>query len=148
MKRLHSHISVTDMEESIRFYTAVFGVAPQIVMPNYAKWMLDEPSVNFAIFQRGEKVGLSHLHTEVKTGDELSEMQTRLEKAALPFKEQIQQACCYATSDKYWTVDPQGIAWELFNALDSIPTFNKSASNDEASNARCVSSAPAEKCCA
>lgn len=148
MKRLHAHISVTDMVESVRFYTAVFGIAPKMVMPDYAKWMLDEPSVNFAISQRGEKAGLSHLRIEVNTDNELSEMHTRLEKAALPFKEQIQQACCYATSDKYWTVDPQSIAGELFNALASIPTFPKSASIDEASNARSVSPAPAEKCCA
>lgn len=146
MKRLHAHISVTDITESIRFYTAVFGIEPTVVKPDYAKWMLDEPSVNFAISKRGEQTGINHLGIQVQSAEELSEIHARLKKAALPFKEQIHEACCYASSDKYWMVDPQGIAWELFNTLESIPTFN-TAGNDEASSACCAPSTPKEQCC-
>lgn len=131
MERLHAHVSVMDMAESIHFYSALFGSQPTVLKEDYAKWTLDEPRVNFVISQRGERVGLSHLGTHVESAKELLKMHIRLENAALPFKEEIHQACCYATSDKYWTIDPQGIAWALFNSLESIATFNKSVRKAE-----------------
>lgn len=147
MKRLHGHVSVMDMAESIHFYSAVFGSQPTVLKEDYAKWMLDEPRVNFAISQRGERVGLSHLGTHIESAKELLEMQIHLENAALPFKEEIHQACCYATSDKYWTIDPQGIAWALFSSLESIATFNKSVSKADRSSCCGTEPATASGCC-
>lgn len=140
MKRLHVHVSVTDLAESIRFYNALFSAEPTVVKPDYAKWMLDDPRVNFAISQRAQHVGLDHLGIQVESDAELSEMNARLEAAALPVAEQIGTACCYAKSDKYWTVDPQGIAWESFHTLDNVPTFG-TAPAGEGQSACCAPAA-------
>ena len=110
MKRLHVHVSVENLAESIRFYSALFASEPTVSKDDYAKWMLDDPRVNFAISERGHKVGLDHLGVQVESEEELGEMQERLAGAGLPMDEQIGTHCCYAKSDKYWTVDPQGIA--------------------------------------
>ncbi|AOI68807.1 ArsI/CadI family heavy metal resistance metalloenzyme [Burkholderia ubonensis] len=126
MKRLHIHLSVEDLAASIRFYSALFASQPTVEKADYAKWMLDDPRVNFAISQRGAAPGLDHLGVQVENESELAEMHTRLSSAALPVDEQIGTACCYARSDKYWTVDPQGIAWETYQTLGEVPTFGES----------------------
>ena len=133
MKRMHVHVSVTDLDESIRFYSTMFAAEPAVVKPDYAKWMLDDPRVNFAISQRGAAIGLNHLGLQVESGDELAEMHARLEKLQGDLTEETGAACCYAKSDKYWATDPQGIAWETFHTLDSIPVF----SDHEASKDAC-----------
>jgi len=125
MKRLHIHIAVDDLEQNIRFYNALFKTEPSLLETDYAKWMLDDPRVNFAISSRGRKPGLDHLGIQVESGEELEAIQHALQDAALPVAEQKQAACCYAQSDKYWTVDPQGIAWEAFHSLGSIPMFGE-----------------------
>ncbi|AZQ49632.1 ArsI/CadI family heavy metal resistance metalloenzyme [Burkholderia cenocepacia] len=142
MKRLHIHLSVEDLAASIRFYSALFANQPTVEKADYAKWMLDDPRVNFAISQRGAAPGLDHLGVQVENESELAEMHTRLSSAALPVDEQIGTACCYARSDKYWTVDPQGIAWETYQTLGEVPTFGESrhASPTE-------SNADASACC-
>jgi len=141
MKRLHVHVSVEDLAESIRFYSALFASGPTATKEDYAKWMLDDPRVNFAISKRGHKVGLDHLGVQVESEAELDEMHARLADAELPMDAQIGTNCCYAKSDKYWTVDPQGIAWESYHTLDSIPTFGESRSEGTAS--ACCSPTPA-----
>lgn len=123
MKRFHIHIAVSDLEQSIGFYSALFQAEPSVVESDYAKWMLDDPRINFAISARGCKAGLDHLGLQVESEAELEAVQQGLAAAALPVVEQKQAACCYAESDKYWTVDPQGIAWEAFHSLNKIPTF-------------------------
>ncbi len=123
MKRFHVHMAVSNLSESIGFYTAMFAAEPSITKPDYAKWMLDDPRINFAISQRGAKIGLDHFGLQTDSGDELEELNHRLANAALPVEEQKNASCCYAQSDKYWTVDPQGIAWEAFHSLATIPTF-------------------------
>lgn len=139
MKRLHIHISVINLAESIKFYSALFAAEPTMTKSDYAKWMLENPRVNFAISQRSQKFGLDHLGFQVESSEELAEMNQRLERAALPIEEQTSTACCYAKSDKYWTIDPQGIAWESFHTLDNIPTFNEnSAQNNKPSTACCI----------
>ncbi|OSJ37231.1 glyoxalase/bleomycin resistance/dioxygenase family protein, partial [Bradyrhizobium japonicum] len=100
------------------------------------------PRVNFAISERGHKVGLDHLGVQVESEEELGEMQERLAGAGLPMDEQIGTNCCYAKSDKYWTVDPQGIAWESYHTLDSIPTFGESRTEETASSSACCAPAP------
>lgn len=126
MKRLHIHLSVEDLAASIRFYSALFESQPTVVKTDYAKWMIDDPRVNFAISQRGATPGLDHLGVQVENEAELAEMHERLQGAALPVDAQIGTGCCYARSDKYWTVDPQGVAWETYQTLGNIPTYGES----------------------
>jgi hypothetical protein len=125
MKRFHVHLSVTNLTESIGFYAALFGSEPNVAKPDYAKWMLDDPRINFAISQRGAKAGLDHLGIQVESDDELEALNQQFTQAALPVEEQKDTACCYAKSDKYWAIDPQGIAWEIFNSLTTIPIFGE-----------------------
>jgi catechol 2,3-dioxygenase-like lactoylglutathione lyase family enzyme len=125
VKRLHIHLAVADLAASIRFYSALFASRPTVEKADYAKWMLDDPRVNFAISQRGATPGLDHLGIQVENDAELAEMHARLETAALPLDAQIGTACCYARSDKYWTVDPQGIAWESYHTLADILVFSE-----------------------
>lgn len=135
MKRFHVHVGVANLADSIRFYSALFAVEPTVVKDDYAKWMLEDPRVNFAISQRGAAPGLDHLGVQVENEAELAEMHKRLSGAALPVDEQIGTACCYARSDKYWTVDPQGVAWEAYQTLGDVPTFGESRTALAAENA-------------
>ena len=123
MKRFHVHVAVHDLKQSIRFYSALFGAEPSVEKPDYAKWMLDDPRVNFAISTRGDKAGLDHLGIQAETGDELEEVGSRLAQADVSLQPQKGASCCYAKSDKYWTIDPQGVAWESFHTLDSVPVY-------------------------
>jgi catechol 2,3-dioxygenase-like lactoylglutathione lyase family enzyme len=125
MKRFHVHVAVHDLEQSIRFYSALFGAAPAVTKPDYAKWMLDDPRINFAISKRSSKTGVNHLGLQAEDGAELEEIGTRLADAGVASSAQKGASCCYAKSDKYWTVDPQGVAWESFHTLDSIPVFGQ-----------------------
>ncbi|MEN8106716.1 MAG: ArsI/CadI family heavy metal resistance metalloenzyme [Pseudomonadota bacterium] len=124
MSRLHVHIAVADLETNIRFYTALFGHEPSMHKNDYAKWELTDPAVNFAISSRGRKTGLDHVGIQAGSGEEFAALQARLEAAGIAGAPQEDAACCYAHSDKYWSLDPQGIAWEAFHTLDTIPTFN------------------------
>ena len=127
MKRLHVHVAVHDLEQSIRFYSALFATQPAVKKDDYAKWMLDDPRVNFAISTRGQKPGLDHLGIQAENGAELEEIGSRLAQADVSVLPQKDAACCYAKSDKYWTIDPQGIAWESFHTLDTIPVYGADA---------------------
>jgi len=124
MSRLHVHIAVADLDRNIRYYTALFGAGPSVVKDDYAKWDLADPAVNFAISARGGGEGLDHVGIQADTAGELEELRARLDAAGIAGHEQAGAACCYARSDKYWSLDPQGIAWEAFHTLDGIPTFN------------------------
>lgn len=114
MKRLHVHVSVDDLVGSVTFYTALFGAGPTVSKPDYAKWMLDNPCVNFAISARGGKAGVDHFGIQVETPEELSEVYGRLRQAERPVLEEGATTCCYANSEKAWTSDPQGLLWESF----------------------------------
>ncbi len=114
MKRLHVHVSVDDLGQSIQFYTALFAVPPTVEKPDYAKWMLDDPRVNFAISKRGTPAGLDHFGIQVENQEELHEVYDRLKKADRPVLEQGATTCCYAQSEKSWVADPQGLSWETF----------------------------------
>ncbi len=123
MKRLHVHVAVDDLAASITFYSTMFAAEPTVAKADYAKWMLDDPRVNFAISARGAAPGLNHLGVQVESGEELAEMNARLRKLDADVVEEMGTACCYARSDKYWATDPTGIAWETYHTLDSIPVF-------------------------
>jgi hypothetical protein len=114
MKRMHVHVSVEDLRQSIGFYCALFDAEPTVLKPDYAKWMLDDPRVNFAISARGRNAGLDHLGIQVEDKTELHEVYDRLHRAGGNVVEQGQTSCCYAKSEKSWIDDPSGIAWETF----------------------------------
>jgi hypothetical protein len=123
MKRFHVHVAVNELSESVRFYSSIFAAEPTVLRDDYAKWMLEDPRINFAISKRGRQPGLNHLGFQVESDSELRDQRGRLETADASLVEQTGQACCYAKSDKYWVTDPQGIAWETFHTLESIPVF-------------------------
>jgi len=123
MKRFHIHVSVPSIPESIRFYSQLFGSAPTVEKTDYAKWMLDDPRVNFAISTDRQPVGINHLGFQVDTDEELHGMKGRLLAADARLIQENEQPCCYARSDKYWVTDPTGIAWETFHTLGAIPVY-------------------------
>ena len=123
MKRFHLHVSVKDLDESIRFYSTLFAAEPTILAADYAKWMLEDPRVNFAISTRHQPVGVNHLGFQVDSNEELRSMHAQLEAADRRLIQEDAQPCCYARSDKYWVTDPTGIAWETFHTLGSIPVY-------------------------
>ena len=140
MKRFHVHVAVSDLNQSIRFYSTLFAAEPTVLKEDYAKWQLDDPRVNFAISTRATKVGVDHLGIQAENGDDLENLGSRLAQADVAITDQKGASCCYAKSDKYWTLDPQGIAWESFHTLESAPVYGKDA------GAREVQAKPA--CCA
>ena len=126
MKRFHVHVSVDDLDANIRFYSTVFGMPPTVLKEDYAKWMVDDPRINFAISKRGLKPGVDHLGMQVESEAELASLREQVAAAEIPALDQVNTVCCYARSDKYWITDPQGIAWETFHTLDSVPVYGES----------------------
>jgi catechol 2,3-dioxygenase-like lactoylglutathione lyase family enzyme len=114
MKRLHVHVSVKNLDASVRFYSQLFAAEPAVRKPDYAKWMLEDPRVNFAISQRDGKPGVQHLGIQVEDRAELAQVYERLQRAEGPVIEEGETTCCYAHSEKSWINDPQGIQWETF----------------------------------
>jgi len=123
MKRLHVHIGVENLDSSRHYYTALFGTEPTKEKDDYLQWLLDDPFVNFAISSGRNRVGLNHLGIQVDSDDELSLIEDRLVKANLIGEKQEEAQCCYATSKKYWSEDPQGVIWENYNTMDQIEYF-------------------------
>jgi lactoylglutathione lyase len=143
MKRFHVHVAVDDLAKNIRFYSTVFAQEPTVVKEDYAKWMLEDPRVNFAISQRGSSAGINHLGLQVESDEELSEIHARLEKADGQIVSEEGVSCCYARSNKHWITDPQGIAWETFRSLGAVPLFDGGEPIAHASGA-----GEASACCA
>src|SRR5437870_4459661 len=115
MKRFHVHVTVDDLAQSVRFYSTLFAVEPTVLKPDYAKWMLEDPRVNFAISTgAGHSAGISHLGIQAEDEGELGEIYDRLAEAERPIVEEKATTCCYARSDKQWIADPQGVPWETF----------------------------------
>lgn len=127
MKRFHVHVAVADLAQSIQFYSTLFNTEPGVKKDDYAKWMLDDPRINFAISTRGREPGLDHLGIQVEDSDDLQEISLRLKAAQQPILEQEQTTCCYAKADKAWAHDPQGIAWESFYTTDTATTYGEDA---------------------
>jgi catechol 2,3-dioxygenase-like lactoylglutathione lyase family enzyme len=125
VKRFHIHVSVHDLAQSIRFYSTLFGAEPSRVQADYAKWMLEDPRVNFAISTHRQPAGVNHLGFQVDSAEELSALHGQLEAADARLIQENEQACCYARSDKYWVTDPTGIAWETFHTLGNIPVYGE-----------------------
>ena len=130
MKRLHVHLHVGDLSQSIRFYSTLFAAEPTVVKDDYAKWILDDPRVNFALSQRpGRVVGISHLGIEAEDETELAEIYQRLVRAEGPRVEEKGATCCYARSDKQWVTDPQGVPWETFFTYGEATVYGESSLN-------------------
>jgi predicted enzyme related to lactoylglutathione lyase len=154
MKRMHVHVAVEDLQRSIGFYSALFAVQPSVIKSDYAKWMLDDPRVNFAISTRGRQPGLDHLGIQVENKDELKEVYARLHQAGGTVLEQGQTSCCYAKSEKAWLDDPAGIAWETFFTTGGGTDYGDGTGERDArvahAKACCVPEAaptPASACC-
>lgn len=141
MKRFHVHVAVADLEQSIQFYSTFFNTAPTVKKDDYAKWMLDDPRINFAISTRGREPGLDHLGIQVDDGEDLKEISLRLKQAEQPVLEQEQTTCCYAKADKIWVHDPQGIAWESFYTTGTATTYGEDAVLPLQNNSACCAPA-------
>lgn len=144
MKRLHVHVGVDDLGASIRFYSTLFAVEPTVAKADYAKWMLDDPRVNFAISQGQAKRGIEHLGIQVESAEELREVHARLRAAGGPVLEDGATTCCYARSEKSWIADPQGVVWETFHTTGDAVAYGDSPALEQLAS----DSAAAEACCA
>jgi catechol 2,3-dioxygenase-like lactoylglutathione lyase family enzyme len=146
MKRMHIHVGVENLEQSIRFYSALFGAPPKKTKPDYAKWMVDDPRINFAISVRTGKSGVDHLGLQVDDDSELVELRERFRSADLSLFDEGETECCYARSDKSWIEDPSGVAWEAYRTMADAEVF---ASHKATVEAACC--APKDKvqavCC-
>lgn len=131
MKRLHVHVAVADLGQSIRFYSTLFGTKPSVTKEDYAKWMLEDPRVNFAISTRGKRLGLDHLGIQTEGREELVEIAQRLKSAEVTTQDQASTRCCYSQSTKTWSTDPQGIAWESFYTFGDSTTYGEGAPQDQ-----------------
>jgi hypothetical protein len=140
MKRFHVHVNVDQLDSSIRFYTTLFGVDPSVVKSDYAKWMLDDPRVNFAISSRGRASGVDHLGLQAESADELTAIGARLHTADAVALVEKGATCCYAHSDKFWAEDPQGVRWESFHTHGEATTYT-SAPSDTAATSCCAPAA-------
>ena len=152
MKRLHVHVAVEDLAKSIGFYSTLFGARPVVLKDDYAKWMLDDPRVNFAISDRSRLTGVDHLGIQVESGEELAELAGRLKAAGEVTRDQEATTCCYARSDKAWVNDPGGLRWETFHTLGEATSYGEDepgvalAAPTAASRAP-DAKAPARGCC-
>ncbi len=146
MKRFHVHLHVDDLTASIGFYARLFAAEPARIESDYAKWMLEDPPLNFAISTRGAKPGIDHLGFQTDDASELAALKARAEAADMALLDEGETTCCYARSEKHWVTDPQGIAWEHFHTLGNIPVFNEAPAAAAASASACCAPAatPAE----
>jgi catechol 2,3-dioxygenase-like lactoylglutathione lyase family enzyme len=138
MSRFHVHLNVTDLDTSIRFYTQLFAAEPTVLKPDYAKWMLEDPRVNFAISTTGRAPGIDHLGLQVDHRDELSALGVRLDAAGGTVVPEDAAVCCYARSDKLWTEDPQGTRWETFHTVGEATTYYAGESACATDGAACT----------
>ena len=144
MKRFHVHVGVTDLDQSISFYSSLFGAAPSVTKPDYAKWMLDDPRVNFAISSEQHAAkGIEHLGIQAESDGELADVYGRLQSAGRPVLEEGATTCCYATSEKSWVSDPDGVVWEAFLTNGEATVYGDSPALDAMST-----KAAASNCCA
>jgi catechol 2,3-dioxygenase-like lactoylglutathione lyase family enzyme len=156
MKRLHVHVAVEDLSRSIGFYSTLFGAAPVVLKADYAKWMLDDPRVNFAISDRAGVAGVDHLGIQVESSEELTELAGRLKAAGEVTRDQEATTCCYAQSDKAWVNDPSGLRWETFRTFGEATAYGEDEPGAEhgVQKAACCApakaaraAAPATACC-
>jgi catechol 2,3-dioxygenase-like lactoylglutathione lyase family enzyme len=144
MKRFHAHVIVNDLDSSVRFYSTLFGTEPAVLKADYAKWMLDDPRVNFAITAGAAVTGLDHLGLQVDSDEELAIIAERLDAAGRSVVKQENATCCYARGNKGWASDPSGISWETFHTFGESTVYG----NDLAPHPAASRPQDAESCCA
>jgi catechol 2,3-dioxygenase-like lactoylglutathione lyase family enzyme len=137
MKRFHVHVNVEQLDRSIAFYTTLFGSSPSVIKPDYAKWMLEDPRVNFAISQRDRAPGVDHLGLQAENENELADIGQRLQAADAIALAEKATTCCYAHSDKYWAEDPQGVRWESFHTHGEATSYSAPVSSTGKSDSCC-----------
>jgi catechol 2,3-dioxygenase-like lactoylglutathione lyase family enzyme len=152
MKRFHAHVRVDDLESSVHFYSTLFGTAPTVLKTDYAKWMLDDPRINFAITAGSNSPGLDHLGLQVESDKDLATIASRLDAAGQQVARQENAACCYARGNKGWVSDPNGISWETFHTFGESTVYGSDVaprlSNEKpAASESCCSPAPTGACC-
>jgi catechol 2,3-dioxygenase-like lactoylglutathione lyase family enzyme len=147
MSRLHVHLHVRDFEQSIRFYTTLFNTEPARREAGYAKWMLDDPKVNFAISVGGETPGVGHLGIQVDSAEELAVVSARAQEAAGAILVERGARCCYATGDKAWAEDPQGVRWETFHTTGTLDEAGHGAEESFVANANGAREVESAACC-
>lgn len=145
MKRMHIHVGVENLDQSIKFYNTLFGSEPVKTKTDYAKWMLDDPCINFAISTRSGKAGVNHLGLQVEQDRELDELRERLKSADMSVFDEGETLCCYARSDKSWVEDPSGIAWEAYKTMEDVQLFSSETSIKDA--ACCIPEATGQPDC-
>ena len=145
MKRFHVHVHVDDLAKSVAFYSKMFAAEPTRHESDYAKWMLDDPRINFAISTRGGEPGVDHLGIQTDTPDELVALKERARAADLALADEGETTCCYARSEKHWITDPQGVAWEHFHTLGDIPVFSQRSSEPAAQASACCGASDAPR---
>lgn len=133
MKRLHVHVSVENINEAVKFYSAMFGAEPVKLKSDYAKWLLNEPSLNFAISAQGRKPGVDHFGIQVDEESELTEVRERIGKAEMKTFDEGETTCCYAKSDKTWVMDPAGVAWEAYQFMGDAEIFHEAKAEEKGS---------------
>ena len=147
MKRFHVHLHVSDLAASLAFYSKLFAAEPARVEADYAKWMLEDPKVNFAISARGAEAGVDHVGIQVESTGELAELAGRLKAAGETTRDQEGASCCYAKSDKSWVSDPSGLRWETFYTFGEATTYGEDDVPDMAPKAACCAPKPDAKAC-
>ncbi len=147
MKRLHVHVAVKNVDASIRFYSQLFAAEPSVRKPDYAKWLLDDPRVNFAISERGAEPGVDHLGIQVEDRTELQDVYGRLKKAEAPVIEEGETTCCYAYSEKSWIEDPQGVQWETFLTTGESTVYGTDEVRSVEEKKKAAAACGAPTCC-
>lgn len=144
MKRFHCHVCVEDLRASVDFYSTLFDAEPIVLKRDYAKWVLDDPAVNFAISARGVRPGVDHLGIQTESDEARGRIEDRLQAVHVPGTPETATTCCYAVSDKYWITDPQGVPWEVFHTLSEAPTFS---APEEGASCRVDAAGAGGPCC-
>ncbi len=145
MMRFHIHVGVKDLNQSVRFYSTLFGQEPSKLKSDYAKWMLEDPKLNFAISTLTGETGVNHLGIQVENPEELSEITTRLENADLTLHDQGETTCCYSKSNKAWVFDPTGVPWETYQNMGDADVYSEP--RDESEGECCVPDEAGAQCC-
>lgn len=148
MKRLHVHVRVKNLSDSVEFYNALFGAEPVKLKPDYAKWMLDDPRINFAISTRAGTVGVDHMGIQVDNADELGELREHMSQANISTHSNGETTCCYARSEKSWVEDPNGVAWETYHTMADAQVYHGTDDAVEASSACCTPATSQDACSA
>jgi len=148
MKRFHVNVAVSDLASSTRFYSTLFGAEPTVLKDDYAKWMLDDPLINFSLSESATKRGVNHIGLQADSTDELAEIQVRLKQAGAETFDQLEAECCYAKSTKTWVRDPDDVAWETFVTFGEITRYGEDRAPDDPRDAvNCCADESAEACC-